>query len=65
MREQELAKLKDKQSIAMRQSWADAPDYKGATVNMTDALTQVRTSNATIPVELSRFHGSYLYNKQG
>ena len=65
IREQDAAKLKHKQQRQMESKWVEQPNYAGASVDMTNALTQVRTSNTTIPVDLSRFHGSYLYNKQG
>jgi hypothetical protein len=65
IREQDAAKLKHKQQRQMESKWVEQPNYAGASVDMTNALIQVRTSNTTIPVDLSRFHGSYLYNKQG
>lgn len=34
-------------------------------VDMAEALANVRTSDVTIPIALSRYQGSYLYNKQG
>jgi hypothetical protein len=65
MRENEAAKLKHKQQRQMESKWVEKPNYAGASVDMADALAQVRTSDVTIPVNLSRYQGSYLYNKQG
>ena len=65
MRENEAAKLKHKQQRQMESKWVEQPNYAGASVDMADALARVRTSKETIPVNLSRYNGTYLYNKQG
>jgi len=65
MRENEAEKLKHKQQRQMEAKWVEKPNYIGASVDMADALAQVRTSKETIPVNLSRYNGTYLYNKQG
>jgi hypothetical protein len=52
MREQEAAKLKHQQQRKME---------SGGEIDMASALAKVRTSDTTIPINLSRYNGSYLY----
>ena len=65
MRENEAAKLKHQQKREMESRWVEKPTIAGGDIDMASALAKVRTSDVTIPVNLSRFNGSYLYNKQG
>jgi hypothetical protein len=65
MRETEAEKLKHKQKREMESRWVEKPTIAGGDIDMASALAKVRTSDVTIPVNLSRFNGSYLYNKQG
>jgi len=51
------------QGIAMRQSFVEKENLLRNPVNMIDALKEVRTSDITIPDELSRYQGTTLYNK--
>lgn len=50
------------QGSAMRQSWVEKENLLRNPVSMIDALKQVRTSNVSIPDELSRYQGTTLYN---
>jgi len=63
------AKQKDeehqRQGKEMMASFVKKENYMRAPVDMAQALAKVRTSDITIPVALSRYQGSYLYNKQG
>jgi hypothetical protein len=63
MREQEAAKLKHQQQREMEAKWVQKENLLNNPVNMAEALAKARTSDATIPINLSRFNGSYLYNK--
>tara|TARA_R110000796_G_scaffold35673_2_gene91526 strand:- start:235 stop:432 length:198 start_codon:yes stop_codon:yes gene_type:complete len=65
MREAEAEKLKHQQKREMESRWVEKPTIAGGDIDMASALAKVRTSDVTIPVNLSRFNGSYLYNKQG
>jgi hypothetical protein len=65
MRESEADKLKHQQKREMESRWVEKPTIAGGDIDMASALAKVRTSDVTIPVNLSRFNGSYLYNKQG
>ena len=61
MRENEAAKLQHQQKRAMEARWVEKPSIVGGDVDMANALTKVRTNKATIPINLSRYNGSYLY----
>jgi hypothetical protein len=61
MREQEAAKLKHQQQRKMESRWVEKPTIAGGEIDMADALAKVRTSDTTIPINLSRYNGSYLY----
>ena len=65
MRESEADKLKHQQKREMESRWVEKPTIAGGDIDMASAHAKVRTSDVTIPVNLSRFNGSYLYNKQG
>jgi len=51
------------QGKEMMASFVKKENYMRAPVDMAQALAKVRTSDITIPVALSRYQGSYLYNK--
>jgi len=53
------------QSKEMMASFVKKENLMQAPVDMAQALAKVRTSDITTPVALSRYQGSYLYNKQG
>jgi hypothetical protein len=61
MREQEAAKLKHQQQRKMESRWVEKPTIAGGEIDMASALAKVRTSDTTIPINLSRYNGSYLY----
>jgi len=61
MRENEAAKLKHQQQREMESKWVEKENLLRNPVNMADALAKVRTSAVTIPVNLSRYNGTYLY----
>jgi hypothetical protein len=61
MREQEAAKLKHQQQRKMESRWVEKPTIAGGDIDMASALAKVRTSDTTIPINLSRYNGSYLY----
>ena len=61
MREKEAAKLKHQQHREMEQKWVDKHRYDTVSIDMADALSKVRTSDVSIPVQLSRYNGSYLH----
>ena len=61
MRESEADKLKLQQKREMESRWVEKPTIAGGDIDMASALAKVRTSDVTIPVNLSRFNGSYLY----
>ena len=61
MRESEADKLKHKQKREMESRWVDKPIISGGDIDMSSALAKVRTSDVTIPINLSRYNGSYLY----
>ena len=61
MRENEAAKLKHQQKREMEARWVEKTIISGGDVDMADALAKVRTSDITIPINLSRYNGSYLY----
>ena len=65
MREKDAADLKHQQQRKMEARWVEKPNITGGDIDMSDALAKVRTSDVTIPSNLSRYQGSYLYNKQG
>jgi len=54
-----------RQGKEMLASFVEKENYMRTPIDMAQALAKVRTSNTTIPVALSRYQGSYLYNKQG
>ena len=57
-------KEREQQAKEMRQRWVDDMSNQMSAVDMSKALREVRKSDVSIPTNLSRFHGSYLYNKQ-
>ena len=61
MRENEALKLKHQQQREMESKWVEKENLLRNPVNMADALARVRTNNATIPINLSRYNGTYLY----
>jgi len=61
MRENEAAKLHHQQKREMEARWVEKPTIAGGEIDMADALAQVRTSDVSIPIELSRYNGTYLY----
>lgn len=52
----------NQQGVDMRKKWVEKQNLLNNPVNMVDALTQVRTSNVSIPQSLSRYQGTTLYN---
>ena len=64
IREREKKKKKREMDKKMQARWAEKPYQVSPDVDMSQALAKVRTNDATIPIGLSRFQGSYLYNKQ-
>ena len=60
MRESEADKLKHQQKREMELRWVEKPTIAGGDIDMASALAKVRTSDVTIPINLSRFNGSYL-----
>ena len=67
-RHSEMMKKRKEQASIMNRKWVDAPTERtirtDTNIDMRDALSKVRQSDVSIPVELSRYQGSYLYNKQ-
>jgi hypothetical protein len=63
MREQEAAKLKHQQQRKMESRWVEKPTIAGGDIDMASALAKVRTSDTTIPINLSRYNGTYLYTQ--
>lgn len=63
MREAEAKKLKHQQKREMEARWVEKPTIAGGDIDMADALAQVRTSDVSIPVELSRYNGTYLHTQ--
>ena len=61
MRESEADKLKHQQKRQMESRWVEKTTIAGGEIDMSDALAKVRTSDVTIPINLSRYNGSYLY----
>lgn len=57
-------KEREQQAKEMRQRWVDDMSNQMSAIDMSKALREVRKSDVSIPTNLSRFHGSYLYNKQ-
>ena len=57
-------KEREQQAMDMRQKWVDDMSKEMSSIDMSDALRQVRTSDVSIHPNLSRYQGSYLYNKQ-
>ena len=57
-------KEREQQAKEMRQRWVDDMSKQMSAIDMSKALREVRKSDVSIPTNLSRFHGSYLYNKQ-
>ena len=57
-------KEREQQAKEMRQRWIDDMSNQMSAIDMSKALREVRKSDVSIPTNLSRFHGSYLYNKQ-
>ena len=45
----------------MESRWVEKTTIAGGEIDMSDALAKVRTSDVTIPINLSRYNGSYLY----
>ena len=63
MREAEALKLKHQQRRQMEARWVEKPTIAGGEVDMSNALAQVRTSDVSIPVGLSRHNGTYLHTQ--
>jgi hypothetical protein len=63
MREAEAEKLKHQQKREMESRWVEKPIIAGGDIDMADALAQVRKSDVSIPVGLSRYNGTYLYTQ--
>lgn len=67
-RHSEKMKKRKEQAVEMNHKWANSMSDRtvrtDTQIDMKDALSKVRQSDVSIPVELSRYQGSYLYNKQ-
>lgn len=63
MREAEALKLKHLQQRQMEARWVEKSTIPGPDIDMADALAQVRTSDVSIPVGLSRHNGTYLHTQ--
>ena len=67
-RHAEQMKKRKQQAVEMNHKWANGMSNRtvrtDTNIDMKDALSKVRQSDVSIPVELSRYQGSYLYNKQ-
>jgi uncharacterized lipoprotein YmbA len=64
IRQDKKNKEREQQAREMRQRWVDDMSNQMSSIDMSKALREVRKSDVSIPTNLSRFHGSYLYNKQ-
>ena len=64
IRQDKKNKEREQQAKEMRQRWVDDMSNQMSAIDMSKALREVRKSDVSIPTNLSRFHGSYLYNKQ-
>lgn len=50
------------QGVEMRASWIEKENLLKTPVDMAQALAEVRTSSVSIPLALSRYNGTTLYN---